>query len=37
MIVSLQKIDSKLLEQAIQKMDFTRKTPLRKAMIELEN
>lgn len=37
LIVSLQKIDSKLLEQAIQKMDFTRKTPLRKAMIELEH
>jgi hypothetical protein len=27
----------KLLEQAIQKMDFTRKTPLRKALIELEH
>jgi hypothetical protein len=33
----LQKIDVKLLEQAIQKLDFSRKTPLRKAMIELEH
>jgi hypothetical protein len=37
LIVSLQKIDQKILEQAIQKLDFTRKTPLRKAMIELEH
>ncbi len=37
LIMNLQKIDAKLLETAIAKLDFTRKTPLRKAMIELDN
>lgn len=36
-IVSLYQIDSSLLDQGVNKLDFTKKTPLRKVMIEYEN
>ena len=37
LVVNLQKIDGKLLEQTISKLDFSKKTQIRKAMIELEH
>lgn len=37
LVVNLQKIDAKLLEQTISKLDFSKKTQIRKAMIELEH
>ena len=36
-IVSLCQIDSKVLEAGVAKLDFTKKTPIRKIMIEFEN
>ena len=36
-ILSLHQIDAKLLEQGVAKLDFTKKTPIRKVMIEYEN
>ena len=36
-IVSLYSIDNELLEQGVNKLDFTKKTPIRKVMIEHEN
>ena len=36
-IVSLYNIDSELLDQGVNKLDFTKKTPIRKVMIEHEN
>ena len=36
-IVSLYNIDHDLLEQGVNKLDFTKKTPIRKVMIEHEN
>ena len=36
-IISLHNIDSQLLEQGVNKLDFTKKTPIRKVMIEHEN
>lgn len=36
-IVSLFDIDYQLLEQGVTKLDFTKKTPIRKVMIEHEN
>mmetsp|Transcript_6131 Transcript_6131/g.8239 ORF Transcript_6131/g.8239 Transcript_6131/m.8239 type:complete len:172 (-) Transcript_6131:1117-1632(-) len=36
-IISLYNIDSQLLEQGVNKLDFTKKTPIRKVMIEHEN
>ena len=36
-IVSLFNIDNELLEQGVNKLDFTKKTPIRKVMIEHEN
>ena len=36
-IVSLCQIDVKLLEAGVAKLDFTKKTPIRKIMIEFEN
>lgn len=36
-IVSLHNIDSELLESGVNKLDFTKKAPIRKFMIEHEN
>ena len=36
-IVTLINIDTQLLEQGVGKLDFTKKTPIRKVMIEHEN
>ena len=36
-VTSLCQIDAKLLEQGVAKLDFTKKTPIRKVMIEYEN
>ena len=36
-IISLYNIDNQLLEQGVNKLDFTKKTPIRKVMIEHEN
>ena len=36
-IVNLFNIDMELLEQGVNKLDFTKKTPIRKVMIEHEN
>ena len=36
-IVSLCQIDAKVLEAGVAKLDFTKKTPIRKIMIEFEN
>jgi len=36
-IVSLMNIDNQLLDQGVNKLDFTKKTPIRKVMIEHEN
>ena len=36
-IVNLFNIDTELLEQGVNKLDFTKKTPIRKVMIEHEN
>ena len=36
-IVSLYQIDAKVLEAGVAKLDFTKKTPIRKIMIEFEN
>lgn len=36
-IIGLHQIDSKLLEAGISKLDLTRKTPLKKVVIEFEN
>jgi hypothetical protein len=36
-IISLKQIDPELLEQGVGKLDFKRKTPVRKVMIEYEN
>jgi hypothetical protein len=35
--VSLFQIDAKLLDQGVQQLDFTKKTHLKKIIIELEN
>lgn len=37
LVLSLYQIDSKLLEAGVSKLDFTRKTPMRKITIEFEN
>ena len=37
MIVNLYNIDTELLEKSVNKLDFTKKTPIRKVMIEHEN
>jgi len=36
-IVSLHGIDNELLESGVNKLDFTKKAPIRKFMIEHEN
>ena len=36
-IITLYNTDAQLLEQSVGKLDFTRKTPIRKVMIEHEN
>ena len=36
-IVSLYNLDSELLDQGVNRLDFTKKTPIRKVMIEHEN
>ena len=36
-IMTLHHVDSQLLEQSVNKLDFTKKTPIRKVMIEQEN
>ena len=36
-VVSLCQIDAKLLDAGVTKLDFTKKTPIRKVMIEFEN
>lgn len=36
-IITLFNIDTHLLEQGVNKLDFTKKTPIRKVMIEHEN
>jgi len=37
MIINLHQIDPKLLEAGVAKLDFTKKTPIRKVMIEYDN
>ena len=36
-IITLYNTDAQLLEQSVGKLDFTKKTPIRKVMIEHEN
>lgn len=37
MITSLHQVDAKLLEQGVNALDFTKKTHLKKIIIELES
>lgn len=37
LVVSLHQIDAKLLDQGVSNLDFTKKTHIKKMLIELEN
>lgn len=37
LVISLYQIDSKLIDEGVRKLDFSKKTHLKKIIIELEN